>query len=273
MRAWSGGRIVAVIDWNAAVRAGARIGHAIEAHDRIGSTNDRALAALSEPGGEGRVILAELQVAGRGRRGRTWESPAGRNLTVSVALRPRLDASQAGRLGMAAALAVRTACEPHAALAIKWPNDLVTADGHKVAGLLLETALRDERLAHVVIGMGLNVNWPRAEMPLEIGASATSLLELAGHEVDRVDLLRRLLVSLDDEVAALEHDLSPLDRYRQASWLDGRAVAVSLGDERLEGRVLGVSEMGSLVLETDAGRRVLASGEVVRVRDQAAVIA
>ncbi len=273
MRAWSRGRIVAVIDWNAAVRPGARIGHAIETHDSIGSTNDRALTALSEPDGEGRVILAELQVAGRGRRGRTWESPPGRNLTVSVALRPRLDASQAGRLGMAAALALRTACEPHAALAIKWPNDLVTADGRKVAGLLLETALRDEHLAHVVIGMGLNVNWRRTQMMPEIAASATSLLELTGHEVDRVDLLRCLLIALDDEVTALERDQSPLDRFRQASWLDGRAVAVSLGGERLEGRVLGVNEMGSLVLETDAGRRVLASGEVVRVSDPAAVIA
>ena len=269
----AGVRIVAVTDWTAAVRVGARIGHAIEAHDRIGSTNDRALAALSEPDGEGRAVLAELQVAGRGRRGRTWESPPGRNVTVSVALRPRLDASHAGRLGMAAALAVRAACRPYAELAVKWPNDLVASDGRKVAGLLLETALRDERLAHVVIGTGINVNWPSAEMPPEIAESATSLLELAGHEVDRVELLHGLLAALEDEVAALEHGVSPLDRYRAASWLDGRTVTVSLGDEQLEGRVSGVNEMGSLVLETHAGRRVLASGEVVRVRDRAAVIA
>jgi BirA family biotin operon repressor/biotin-[acetyl-CoA-carboxylase] ligase len=269
----AGVRIVAVTDWTAAVRVGARIGHAIEAHDRIGSTNDRALAALSEPGGEGRAVLAELQVAGRGRRGRTWESPPGRNLTVSVALRPRLDATHAGRLGMAAALAVRTACAAHAELAIKWPNDLVAGDGRKVAGLLLETTLRGERLGHVVIGVGINLNWSLAEMPPEIAGTATSLLELAGHEVDRVALLRGLLAALDDEVAALEGGVSPLDRYRAASWLDGRAVAIGLGDEQLEGLVTGVNEMGSLVLETDAGRRVLASGEVVQVRDRAGVIA
>lgn len=269
----TGVRIVAVTDWTAAVRVGARIGHALEAHDRIGSTNDRALAALSEPGGEGRAVLAELQVAGRGRRGRTWESPPGRNLTVSVALRPRLVGSHAGRLGMAAALAVRAACRLHAELAVKWPNDLVAGDGRKVAGLLLETALRDQRVAHVVIGIGLNVNWRRAEMPPEIRDSATSLLELARHEVDRVELLHGLLASLEDEIAALEHGVSPLERYRQASWLDGRTVTVSLGDEQLDGQVTGVNEMGSLVLETDAGRRVLASGEVVGVRDRAAVTA
>ena len=105
-------------------------------------------------------------------------------------------------------------------------------------------------------------------MPREIADTATSLLELAGHEVDRVELLDHLLAALEDEVAALERGASPLERYRQASWLDGRTVAVGLGSEQLEGRVTGVNEMGSLVLETHAGRRVLASGEVVRVRDR-----
>lgn len=268
-----GARIVRVTDWNAAARRGARIGHAIEVHPEIGSTNDRALAALRDVDGEGRVILAERQLAGRGRRGRTWDSPAGRNLTLSVGLRPRIDASRAPQLGMAAALAVRSAALAEAALLIKWPNDIVAGDGRKVAGLLLETAVRGDRLVQAVIGMGINVNWPRSEMPAHIADSATSLADLAGHDVDRVALLGRLLEALEMEIAAVEAEERLVDRYRQASWLDGRQVTVSLGAEELEGTALGVNDDGLLVLETDAGRRVLSSGEVVRVRDRSTVAA
>jgi BirA family transcriptional regulator, biotin operon repressor / biotin---[acetyl-CoA-carboxylase] ligase len=262
-----------VIDWSAAARPGGRIGHAIEFHPEIGSTNDRALAALDEPGGEGRVILAELQHAGRGRRGRNWQSPTGLNLTFSVALRPRLAATDAGRLAMAAALAVRDACLPGARLAIRWPNDLVATDGRKVAGLLLETALLGDRISHVVIGMGINVNWRRAEMPLEIATSATSLADLGGADIDRVALLRRLLRSLENEIGELQQGRSPVARYRAASWLDGRRIVVSLGGHELEGVARGVDEHGALLLDTDQGRRVLSSGEVVRVRERAVAAA
>ncbi|MGH2456638.1 MAG: biotin--[acetyl-CoA-carboxylase] ligase, partial [Candidatus Limnocylindria bacterium] len=95
--------------WQRAVDPARRVGHALELHASIGSTNDRARQALLEPGGEGRAVVAELQTAGRGRRGRAWLSPPGVNLMVSVALRPRLDPAAAGRLGLAVALATRDA--------------------------------------------------------------------------------------------------------------------------------------------------------------------
>jgi BirA family biotin operon repressor/biotin-[acetyl-CoA-carboxylase] ligase len=174
---------------------------------------------------------------------------------------------------MAAALAVRSAALPEAELLIKWPNDIVARDGRKVAGLLLETAVGGDRLAQAVIGMGINVNWPRSEMPAHIADAATSLADLAGHDVDRVALLGRLLEALEVEIAAVEAEERMVDRYRQASWLDGRQVNVSLGAEELEGTALGVNDDGLLVLETDAGRRVLSSGEVVRVRDRSTVAA
>jgi BirA family biotin operon repressor/biotin-[acetyl-CoA-carboxylase] ligase len=262
-----------VTDWTAAARPGARLGHVIEAHAEIGSTNDRALALLDLPDGEGRAVVAEVQLAGRGRRGRTWQSPPGRNLTVSVGVRPRLAASDAGLLGLAAALAVREACRPLATLAVKWPNDVVAPDGRKVAGLLVESALVGERVAHVVVGMGINVNWRRAEMPAEL-PHATSLVDLSGgRDVDRVALLRRLLEALDGELAALERGVSPIDRYRAAAWLDGRSVVVDLGDEHVSGTVSGVTDRGWLVLEGPAGRRVLAVGEVLRVAEPAGTTA
>ena len=119
------------------------MGHAVEFHPEIGSTNDRARQALTEPTGDGLAVVADRQLAGRGRMGRTWLSPAGVNLLVSVGLRLDLPASRAWWLA-AAPLAVR---ERRAVvgldhpLAIRWPNDLVTADGRKVAGLLVESQI------------------------------------------------------------------------------------------------------------------------------------
>jgi BirA family biotin operon repressor/biotin-[acetyl-CoA-carboxylase] ligase len=256
--------------WPMAADPTRRIGRAVEFHPEIGSTNDRAREALRDPGGEGLAVVADLQTAGRGRRGRTWESPAGANLMVSVALRPRLEPAASGLLGIAAALAVRDACAavvPSEQLQVKWPNDVVATSGLKVAGLLVETSLEDGRLAEAVIGMGINANWPRAAMPPEIRARATSLAELVGAPVDRVDLLRRLLDALDAEVAALEAGASVVERLQAVSAIDGRQVAVDLGAEQIEGTAAGISDQGLLLLDTDAGRVALAIGEVVAVRD------
>jgi BirA family biotin operon repressor/biotin-[acetyl-CoA-carboxylase] ligase len=254
--------------WSMAADPSRRIGHAVEYHAEIGSTNDRARQALSEPDGEGLAVVADLQTAGRGRRGRSWLSPAGVNLTVSVGLRPRIEPAAAGRLGIVSALAVRDACAslvPDAELRVKWPNDVVAADGRKLAGLLVETSLEDGRLADAVIGVGINVNWRRVEMPADVDARATSLLEVGGAMVDRVGLLARLLAALDAEVLALERGESPVARLSAVSALDGRMVTVDLGAERLEGRAAGINEEGLLLLDTDLGRVALAIGEVTSV--------
>ncbi len=246
------------------------VGRRVEFHPEIGSTNDRARAALREPDGEGLAVVADLQTSGRGRRGRAWISPAGVNLAASVALRPRLEGGQIGLLGIAAALAVRDACAalaPDGDLLIRWPNDVVTDAGDKVAGLLVETAVGNGRLIDAVIGSGVNVNWRRAEMPPDIAARATSLAELAGRDLDRVALLEALLGALDAEVAGLERGESPVVRFRAVSALDGRRVAVEMGDEVVEGNAAGIADDGALLLDTAAGRVALSVGEVVSVRE------
>jgi BirA family transcriptional regulator, biotin operon repressor / biotin---[acetyl-CoA-carboxylase] ligase len=253
-------------DWQRADRPRRRIAPGIEGHATIGSTNDRARALLDEPGGEGRVVVTDEQTAGRGRRGRSWVSPPGRNLMMSVAIRPRLAAADGWQLGMAAGLAARAACAPRAAVGLKWPNDLVAADGAKLGGLLLETAVDGERITSAVIGIGINVNWPRAEMPPEIADAATSLAELAGGPMDRVELLAALLDALDHEVIALEAGVSPLDRYRQACVTIGTLVGVETGDGRIEGLAAAIDAQGTLVVETAAGAVVLSSGEIRRLR-------
>jgi BirA family biotin operon repressor/biotin-[acetyl-CoA-carboxylase] ligase len=260
-------------DWTRAADPARRVGRVVEFHAEIESTNDRARRALGEPGGDGLAIVADLQTAGRGRRGRTWISPAGANLLVSVAFRPAIAPRLAGLLGVAAALAVRDACArfaPGAGLAIRWPNDLVDRSGRKLAGLLVETALEGEELVEAAVGMGINVNWPASEMPAEIRDAATSLISLTGAAVDRVELLACLLDALSAEVTALERGETPISRMRASSWLDGRWVEVETGSETVSGRVAGIAADGSLLLDTEAGRVSLSVGEVARVYEMSA---
>jgi BirA family biotin operon repressor/biotin-[acetyl-CoA-carboxylase] ligase len=257
-------------DWTRAADPARRIGRAVEFHARIGSTNDRARAALGQASGDGLAVVADLQTSGRGRRGRTWISPAGANLLCSVAFRPAIAPRLAGLLGVAAALAVRDACArcaPDAGLAVRWPNDVVDRDGRKVAGLLVETALEGEQLVEAVVGVGINVNWLPSEMPAEIAGRATSLLALTGARADRVELLGSLLDALDAEVTALEHGEAPLVRLRTTFWLDGRRVEVDTGAGTISGDVAGIGDDGSLLLDADLGRVALSVGEVVRVHE------
>jgi BirA family transcriptional regulator, biotin operon repressor / biotin---[acetyl-CoA-carboxylase] ligase len=255
----------ATTDWSAAARPGARVGQLVESHDRIGSTSDRARELL-EAGAEGVAVVAEEQTSGRGRRGRTWSSPAGANLLVSVGLRPRLAADAAWALGPAAALAACSACEPADGVALKWPNDIVDREGRKLGGILVETAIEADRVRHAVLGFGINANWQRAEMPSELRSTATSLRELVGRPIDRVDLLRRLLEALDAELVAAESGRSPLGRYAEACMTIGARVRVETPNGPLDGTAVGLEARGQLVLETMAGVVVVASGEVVRVR-------
>ncbi len=245
-------------------RPGSRIGHRIEVHGSIGSTSDRS-AELLRGGQDGIAVVAELQTSGRGRRGRTWTSPAGVNLTMSVGVTSRLPAADGWRLGLAVALAVRSACASVAPVALKWPNDLVDADDRKLGGVLVETTVDGEWITGAVIGIGINVNWSRAQMPAEIVERATSLAELAGAPVDRGALLGRMLASLELELEGVEGGRSPLERYRAACSTLGRQVDVETGGESVSGTAIDLDADGALLVATTDGTVAVTSGEVTRV--------
>jgi BirA family biotin operon repressor/biotin-[acetyl-CoA-carboxylase] ligase len=241
-----------------------RVGHRVEEHASIGSTNDRARELLETADGAGVAVVAEEQRAGRGRRGRTWESPPGLNLAMSVGIRPALPAADAWKLGLAAALAAREACGEIADVRLKWPNDLVTADGRKLGGLLVETAIDGDAVTDAVIGIGINVNWRIADMPAPLSETATSLAELAGADVDRVALLSRLLAGLDAEIAQVEAGASPLARYRAACTTIGEPVTIDVGSGLVAGTAVDVDDHGHLVISTADGIVTVATGQVVR---------
>ena len=266
------------LQWSGAGDPGRRLGRTVEFHPTIGSTNDRAWELLGQ-GDEGTAVVADLQTAGRGRRGRTWSSPPGVNLMVSVGIRPNIPAADAWLLGAATALAVLDACASELRpadreeLALKWPNDVVDSRGRKLAGLLLETAITQDRVSEAVLGTGMNVNWPRTEMPAELADRATSLVEMSAVRVDRVALLQRYLAALAREISGLEAGYSPVERYQSASWLTGRDVSVSAGERVVSGRARGMAADGSLEIETPEGMIGIAYGEVVHVNvDQAPVL-
>ena len=142
---------------------------------------------------EGAVVVADEQTAGRGRLGRRWLAPAGTSLLCSIQLRPQVDPQRLPELTGVAAQATADAIEAVTGLAVetKEPNDLLIG-GRKVAGVLAEA--REER---VVLGIGINVNIPDANLPEDVDLPATSLLVETGRETDRAELLIELLDRLE----------------------------------------------------------------------------
>lgn len=240
-----------------------------------GSTNSDLLELARGGAADGVVLVADHQRAGRGRMDRRWEAPAGSSLLVSILFRPDLEPDHLHLLTTALALAARHACQAVASVGVdlKWPNDLVVEGTGKVAGILAESVVTGDRVDAVVVGIGLNVNWP-AEVPDEVAGIAVALNHLAGHEVDREDLLIAMLASLDGLCADLGTAggrAALMTRYRDACATIGRRVRVELAhDERFVGRATQIDDDGRLVVETDvagtSGQRLVAVGDVVHLR-------
>ena len=253
--------------------AGTRFGH-LRWVDATGSTNADLLAEAADDAPDGSVLVADHQTAGRGRLDRRWEAPPGSSLLCSVLIRPDLPIAQVQLTALAAAVAAADACESVAGVRprVKWPNDLVVADEsgaeRKVAGILSESSLRGGAVAAVVIGMGLNVNWP-AEFPDELAGIATSLNHHAGRDLDREALLVAYLTGLEPLLAGLGTPAGRdtlLQRYRGLSATLGQMVRVELGSGPLSGVATDVNGEGHLVLEVAGELVEISAGDVVHLR-------
>src|SRR5512141_342585 len=161
--------------------------------DVTDSTNRVAMEMAECGAPHGTIVVADEQTAGRGRMGRRWVSPAGKNLYVSLLLRPAVPTVDAPRLALVAGVALADAVETMGVPAsLKWPNDLYCG-GWKAAGILAEMASDPDGVRHVVIGVGLNVNMEKTDFPPDLRGTATSLRIRAGRVFRRVDVLARLL--------------------------------------------------------------------------------
>jgi len=243
--------------------------------DETGSTNADLLAlAAAEPALDGVVLVADHQTAGRGRLGRAWSAPPGSSLLCSTLVHPELPLERLHLVTIAAAVAASDACEAIAGVRprLKWPNDLLVAgvDGtdRKVAGILAESVVRDGEVQALVVGMGLNVNWP-AELPDDLAAIATSLNHHAGHDIDREALLTAHLQGLDRIMGVLdtsEGRAALLRRSRELSATIGREVRVETSKVSVTGVAVDVSDDGHLRLDLDGEVISVAAGDVVHLR-------
>jgi BirA family transcriptional regulator, biotin operon repressor / biotin---[acetyl-CoA-carboxylase] ligase len=238
----------------------------LEVVPEIGSTNAALVAAAAADEAEGAVLVAEHQVAGRGRLDRVWTSPPRAGLTVSFLLRPDVPAARRGWLplltGVALAEAVGEVTGVRASL--KWPNDLLALDGRKLAGILAESSG-----TAVVVGVGLNVSTTADELP----DTGTSLSGVTGATVDRAPVLLGFLRAVERRyrrwTAALGDPVSSGLAADYLAWSStvGSEVVVSLPDgSTLEGTARAVDWDGRLVVATPEGQVELASGDVRHVR-------
>ena len=240
-------------------------GCCVEVYDSIDSTNRRA-KELGESGAvHGTLIVADCQTAGKGRRGRNWETPPGVALSFSLLLRPGFLPDKASMLTLIAAVAVERAVRDMTgcAVSIKWPNDVVL-NHRKICGILTEMSTELDSIHYVVIGIGINI--AQKSFPPELKEKATSILMESGNTVNRSALLARILEEFEKlyTVFAAAGDLSDI-RAEYEAVLAGLGSPVVIEDEqnRRSGICRGITKNGALRVETQDGRiEEIISGEV-----------
>lgn len=237
----------------AAIEFGLDAPFEVEFHDSIGSTNERA-RELADEGREDVAVVADEQTAGRGRLDRGWTGPAG-GIYSSLLLRPDVPPAHAPVYTLAAAVAVtRAAREAGVDASIKWPNDVLVVDedeergGKKLCGILTEMEGEADRVAWLVVGIGINANVSADALP----DGATSLQAERGESVDRRTFTQRLLETFDD----LRSDPdSILDAWREHAATLGQRVRVETPGGEVVGEAVDVEFPGALIVETDEGER------------------
>jgi BirA family biotin operon repressor/biotin-[acetyl-CoA-carboxylase] ligase len=233
------------------------VGRDIRVFKETTSTND-VMEKLARDGvKEGVVVFAEAQTRGRGRLGRRWISPAKKGLWFSVLLRPNLRPQEATRLTIASATALARAIRAQTGVVpdIKWPNDILIR-GKKVAGVLTEMSAETDRVRHVILGIGLDVNLTAAEFPADLRKLATSLRVESGQMVDRPALATAVLRELDRDYArACGSGFAALaDEWESQCATLGQNVSIHIGDRTIKGRAEALDDDGSLLVRTQHGR-------------------
>ena len=276
-----GYRLVAVPDrlYPEEIACGLRtrwLAHTIHHFEQTDSTNRVALDLAREGAPHGTAVVAEAQTAGRGRLGRSFFSPAGANLYTSLVLRPEIttDAAPAFILASAVAVAETVAAfvdEP-GAVEIKWPND-VLIEGLKTCGILMELSAEANRVAWLVLGIGVNLNFDPARFPEEFRRTATSLCAHRSGPVERVPFARRLYENLETTLEICEREglTGVLPRFETRFRMRGRSVRVrDLDGGTRVGTVAGIANDGALLLVREGGdpERILA-GDVTLEKESA----
>jgi BirA family transcriptional regulator, biotin operon repressor / biotin---[acetyl-CoA-carboxylase] ligase len=233
------------------------IGRDIRVFQETTSTND-VIEKLARDGvKEGVVVYAESQTKGRGRLGRKWISPAGKGLWFSILLRPDLRPPEATQLTIATATALWRAIQLTTGInaEVKWPNDILIR-GKKVAGILTEMSAELDRVKHVILGIGVDVNLSVSEFPADVRKVATSLRAELGKPVLRAELATAILRELDQDYARIcgGHFAEVADEWEERCTTIGQQVTISIGERKIRGRAESLDDDGALLVRTEHGR-------------------
>jgi BirA family transcriptional regulator, biotin operon repressor / biotin---[acetyl-CoA-carboxylase] ligase len=236
-------------------------------YDSVASTNDLAMSLATKGEiGPGTVLVADRQTRGKGRLGRTWESPAGTNIYMSLVIRPGLEPKDTTMLtllgAVAGALALQKSCA--VPVSIKWPNDLVVSN-NKLGGILTEVRADPDRVALAVIGMGINVNMDSRGLPEIIRDIATSVRIETGIHHPRNEIIIQLLREFEQWFFILKKEGKKplLDAWRKNSSTLGRKVSVVMRDVTWTGSAEDIDDNGMLILKMRSGKRkTISSGDI-----------
>jgi BirA family biotin operon repressor/biotin-[acetyl-CoA-carboxylase] ligase len=235
--------------------------------EELDSTNRVALELAREGAAHGVAVVAEAQTAGRGRLGRSFFSPPHANLYTSIVLRPPITTAEAPAWPLAAAVAVADAVSASGGsdVEIKWPNDVLLG-GLKTSGILMELGAEATRVSHLVLGIGVNLNTERAQLPDEFRHRATSLASHCGRRIDRVAFARSLFENLERtlDACAARGFSGILPHFEARFRMPGQRVRVrELNGAEITGVVRGVDADGALLLATaDSDEVRVVAGDV-----------
>ena len=228
--------------------------------EQVDSTQDVALKMAKEGAPEWSTIMSGSQTCGRGRMGRNWVSPSGKNLALSLILRPDCEPKFAPLYGLMAAVATVQTIEqfcPHSVVRVKWPNDIISGD-RKIAGILPQAQINSNRIDFVIIGLGLNVNSTEADFPLELRNAVTSMHSLGSGAFDVSEVAVSFLECMHQlYTQSIEHGFSILLDLWVRKWAH-RGRMLSRSD--VTGVAEGIDEMGALLLRASDGSLVKVSG-------------
>lgn len=241
------------------------IGSKIYYYDSIDSTNKMAkdIAHREE---EGTIIVAEEQLEGRGRLGRTWVSPKKKGVYFSIILKPNVAPTKVAKLTLIGAAAVNLALDEIGIDSqIKWPNDIVI-NGKKVCGILTEMSSELNMINYVVIGIGINVNLEEGDIPEDIKHKATSLKIELKNKVSRKKLLAEILNRFEELYVLFKDDgeiSNAIDICRNKSAVIGKEVLVMDGNDEKAGKAIDINEEGELIVVFKDGKaESIFSGEI-----------
>lgn len=230
----------------------------------VDSTNEEIKRCAANGEESGLIIAADEQTAGKGRLGRVWQSQAGEGIYFSLLIRPDLPPSDISSITLAAGYAVCIAIREYTNCdaKIKWPNDIII-NNKKVCGILTEMAAQSDRLDFVATGIGINAN--NAEFPEEIKSKATSLFLETGSKINRNELFRHVIKTLDKVLCSFLVSLSLDDVYNFKSLCAtlGKNVSVQRNNKTIEGVAVDINLNGELIIKDNYGNNTaINSGEV-----------